>query len=43
MGTELDARGVDTRNSLWSTRALTTAPDVVREVLSGTPVPGARP
>ena len=32
MGTELDARGVDTRNALWSALALTTAPDVVREV-----------
>ncbi|WP_073452273.1 homocysteine S-methyltransferase [Actinomyces denticolens] len=32
MGTELDARGVDTRNALWSALALTAAPDVVREV-----------
>ena len=32
MGTELDACGVNTRNALWSARALTTAPDVVREV-----------
>ncbi|OLO69260.1 hypothetical protein BKH20_07600, partial [Actinomyces oris] len=29
MGTELDARGVDTRSALWSALALTTAPDVV--------------
>ena len=42
MGTELDARGVDTRNSLWSTRALTTAPDVVREVHSDYLDAGAR-
>ena len=32
MGTELDARGVDTRNALWSALALIAAPDVVREV-----------
>ena len=42
MGTELDARGVDTRNALWSARALTTAPDVVREVHSGYLDAGAR-
>ena len=34
LGTELDARGVDTRNALWSARALAMAPDVVREVHS---------
>ena len=42
MGTELDARGVDTRNALWSARALTTAPDVVREVHSDYLDAGAR-
>lgn len=42
MGTELDARGIDTRNALWSARALTTAPDVVREVHSDYLDAGAR-
>ena len=42
MGTELDARGVDTRNALWSALALTTAPDVVREVHSDYLDAGAR-
>ena len=42
MGTELDARGVDTCNALWSARALTTAPDVVREVHSDYLDAGAR-
>mgnify|MGYP001684158690 CR=1 FL=1 len=42
MGTELDARGVDTRNALWSARALAMAPDVVREVHSDYLDAGAR-
>ncbi|OLO43433.1 homocysteine S-methyltransferase, partial [Actinomyces oris] len=42
MGTELDARGVNTRNSLWSALALVTAPDVVREVHSDYLDAGAR-
>ena len=42
MGTELDTRGVDTRNALWSARALSTAPDVVREVHSDYLDAGAR-
>ena len=42
MGTELDARGVDTRNALWSALALTMAPDVVREVHSDYLDAGAR-
>ena len=42
MGTELDARGVDTRSALWSALALTTAPDVVREVHSDYLDAGAR-
>lgn len=32
MGTELDRRGVDTNNSLWSALALTTDPDAVQTV-----------
>ena len=42
MGTELDARGVDTRNALWSALALTAAPDVVREVHTDYLSAGAR-
>ena len=42
MGTELDARGVDTRSALWSALALTTAPDVVCEVHSDYLDAGAR-
>ena len=32
MGTELDSRGVDTRNALWSALALTAAPEAVYQV-----------
>jgi homocysteine S-methyltransferase len=32
LGTELDHRGVDLRDPLWSARALVESPDVVREV-----------
>ncbi|OLO50220.1 hypothetical protein BKH27_13455, partial [Actinomyces oris] len=42
MGTELDAHGVDTRSAPWSALALTTAPDVVREVHSDYLDAGAR-
>ena len=42
MGTELDSRGVDTRDPLWSALALTTAPEAVRQVHTDYLEAGAR-
>lgn len=42
MGTELDARGVDTRHSLWSALALLTEPDAVAAVHRDYLAAGAR-
>ena len=42
MGTELDSRGVDTHDALWSALALTTAPEAVRQVHTDYLEAGAR-
>ena len=42
MGTELDSRGVDTHDPLWSALALTTAPEAVRQVHTDYLKAGAR-